>query len=606
MAGMNRPHGCNLLMLWALILLLWGLPTLLLGQSGVLGGRVWFDENANGIRELNESPLAGWPIYLQNGQQSVTQPDGSYVFPGLPAGEYTLAQGNTAGWQQSFPQPDITIADRFRWSHQLAAEQDGYVESVAIEPDPNGGTYVGGTFSGTVDLDPGAAVSLHATSGAAAFLVKLDAQGAYEWSRVASVGQSGRIAGIAQDVNGVYVVGYFQGATLDFSDDASGDAMANPGFYSLFVTHFKKDGSHGWTRVVGGPGSMTLGSDVAVDLRGGLYVTGRFNQSVDFDPGPGTRTIQARDNELFLMKLNTRDGLLAWVRTSRGLTLARGISLEVDPVRDRVLLTGAFRTYIDLYWGSGQAHLQSHGDWDTFSAALTQAGDLVWAHAISGSYSIVPYDSATDSSGNLYVTGMYTGSVDFDPGMGQDLRYYTNVAMGQSFLWKLDADGHHQWTQCYGSDQVGTAGTGVATDATGHVYSVGEVTDAFFDPNIVSGSDLFLAVYSAAGDTVSSTTLSDLHPSDVRDDWLYSFTPQRWRVACHPSGSVAVTGKLAGCVDLDPGVPEDLHCTQPEAVDAFILRFHGVSDAPGWTVQLGAGQTVQGLDFASYPADGTD
>lgn len=606
MAGMNRPYGCNPLMLWVLIFLLWGLPTLSLGQTGVLGGSVWFDENGNGIRELNESPLAGWPIHLQSGQQSVTQLDGSYVFPGLPAGEYTLTQGKTADWQQSFPQSDTAIADRFNWSRQLVAEQDGYVVSVAMETDPNGATYVGGIFSGTVDLDPGETVSLHAESGAGAFLVKLDAHGSYEWSRVTSVGESGRITGIAQDVNGVYVVGHFQSATLGFNDDVPGDAVVNPGFYSLFVAHFKRDGSHGWTRVVGGPGSMTLGSDVAVDLQGGLYVTGRFNRTVDFDPGPGTHTIQARDNELFLMKLDARDGLLAWVRTSRGLTLARGISLEVNPLQDTVLLTGAFRTYIDLYWGDGQAHLQSHGDWDTFSAAVTHTGDLVWAHTISGSYSIVPYDSAVDRSGNLYVTGMYTGSVDFDPGLGQDLRHYTNEAMGQSFLWKLDADGIHQWTQCYGSDQVGTAGTGVTTDAMGHVYCVGEVTEAVVDPNLVSNSDLFLAVYDDQGQMVSSSTLRGLYPSEVSDHWLYSFTPQLWRVACHPSGTVAVTGALRDCVDLDPGVPEVIHCTQPGAVDAFILHFHGFSDAPGWTVQLGPGQILQGLDFASYPVDATD
>jgi hypothetical protein len=590
-------------MLLVLAVFLWGLPTLSLGQPGSLQGWVWFDENANGLREQNESPLVGWPVQLQDGRQRLTQADGSYIFAQLPPGEYTLSQAHVNGWKQSFPQSQSADSAPLQWGGFLIAEDPGTVVTEVVESDPNGGVVLGGTFTGTVDLDPGEGVSLHSDKGVGAFVVKLNAEGWLEWSRVTSVGPSGRLAGIAQDANGLYVVGHFSSATLDFTPPSQDDALGNPGFYSLFVTHFKHDGTHGWTRVMGGAQSMTLGNDLASDGCGGLYVTGSFTQTVDFDPGPGIHNRQAGDNALFLLKLESHTGLMEWVRTSRGLTAARGIRVEADPVRNTVLLTGAYRTYIDLTWGDGQAHLQSHGDWDTFAACVTGEGNLTWTRTLSGSYSILPYDSALDRAGNLYVTGMYTGLVDFDPSMDQDLLHYTNEAMGQSFLWKLDPNGTYQWTQPYGDDQVATAGTGVTVDAMGRVTCVGERTDAHSDPNIGATSVLFLAVYGEQGDLLSVRTILDLHPADVSDSWLYSFRPQLWRVASHPNGAVTVTGPLSGCVDLDPGLNEAFHCTQEGAIDSFLIRLGAFQDAAAWTVQLEPGRTLGGLDFASYPVD---
>jgi hypothetical protein len=603
---MNRPGGINPLTLWVLVALATITPALLLGQQGTLQGRVWHDENANGLRDAHESPLAGRVIELQDGQRQVTQADGYYAFSELPAGPYTLSQVSPSDWRQSYPLSDISFGEQLTRTQLLTADTQGQTQILALAGDGRGGTYLGGTFSGTVDLDPGAGLDLHTENGTGVFVVKLDDQGGFAWSRAASVGAAGRLAAVVQDANGIYVIGHFQAPAFTFGGDAVDGAVANPGFYSLFVTHFKADGRPGWTRVLGGPGSMTLGNDLAVDGQGGLYLTGSFNQTVDFDPGPGTRNLQARGDEMFLVKLGAADGQLKWVRASRGLTQARGLCLGSDPLQGHVYLTGAFRTYIDLNWGDGQAHLQSHGDWDTFTASVTGEGSLRWARTISGSYSILPYDSAVDGAGNLYVAGMYTGSVDFDPGMGQDLRHYSYEAMGQAYLWKLDAAGDYQWTRTHGTEQEGTAGTGVAVDTMGRVYWVGESTAAYHDPNRVSHSDLFLTAYSEQGQLLSDGSLKDLVPADVLDTWLYSFTPRTWRVAVQPGGALDVTGPVRGCADLDPGPGDLFHCSASGASDAFLLRFGGSPEAAAWTVNLEPGQVVQGLDFASYPQGEAD
>jgi hypothetical protein len=71
-------------------------------------GIVWWDQNSNGIQELNEPPLAGWPAYLQRFSlefvgpiyTAYTDADGAYIFDSLACGRYGLwsrdGRGETA------------------------------------------------------------------------------------------------------------------------------------------------------------------------------------------------------------------------------------------------------------------------------------------------------------------------------------------------------------------------------------------------------------------------------------------------------------------------------------------------------------------------------
>ena len=75
-------------------------------------GLKWNDLNGDGIRDAGEPKLANWKIYLdsnQNGQWELGEPyritnaNGQYSFPDLPAGTYHVAEELKSGWQQTYP-----------------------------------------------------------------------------------------------------------------------------------------------------------------------------------------------------------------------------------------------------------------------------------------------------------------------------------------------------------------------------------------------------------------------------------------------------------------------------------------------------------------------
>ena len=87
---------------------------------------------------------------------------------------------------------------------------------------------------------------------------------------------------------------------------------------------------------------------------------------------------------------------------------------------------------------------------------------------------------AVDSSGNIYTTGFFRGTADFDPGVG-----VTNLtATGEidAFVSKLDSTGALIWAKSFGGDDE-IYSKSIAVDSSGNVYTAGYfIGTADFDP----------------------------------------------------------------------------------------------------------------------------
>jgi hypothetical protein len=119
---------------------------------------------------------------------------------------------------------------------------------------------------------------------------------------------------------------------------------------------------------------------------------------------------------------------------------------------------------------------------------------------------------AVDASGNMYVTGDFSGTADFDPGAGT--ANLTSAGSVDAFVVKLDASGTYVWARQFGgSDYDGSSG--VAVDGSGNTYVAGRfVGTADFDPsagtaNLTSAgmSNAFVVKLDALGKTVPATTI---------------------------------------------------------------------------------------------------
>lgn len=76
-----------------------------------ISGVKYEDQNKNGIRDQTEPKMAGWPIQLESPggyaiSETVTDRNGTYVFPGLQPGIYVIREVQQPEWNQSSPRSE--------------------------------------------------------------------------------------------------------------------------------------------------------------------------------------------------------------------------------------------------------------------------------------------------------------------------------------------------------------------------------------------------------------------------------------------------------------------------------------------------------------------
>jgi photosystem II stability/assembly factor-like uncharacterized protein len=111
--------------------------------TGTIQGTLWNDLNGNGLRDLGEPGLGGRTVFLDaNGNGTLdggeatatTGADGGYAFPALPAGNYSVAQVEPAGWVQTGPGAARATNAAAPAVWQSLGPEGGDVQKVAFSP----------------------------------------------------------------------------------------------------------------------------------------------------------------------------------------------------------------------------------------------------------------------------------------------------------------------------------------------------------------------------------------------------------------------------------------------------------------------------------------
>jgi hypothetical protein len=242
--------------------------------------------------------------------------------------------------------------------------------------------------------------------------------------------------------------------------DFGGGALASVGLQDVFLVKYSATGAHLWSRRFGGS-LVDVGSGVAVDSGGNIYVTGTFEGTAAF--GGGSLT-SAGGKDVFVAKY-TSAGSFVWSKRFGGSSHDYAGGIAVDGAGD-VAIAGRFQGSINF----GGGNLTSAGGEDAYLAKLSGAsGGHVWSKRFGGTSNDNAGGVDTDGLGNVVVTGYYSGSVDFGGGPLVSNTY-------DVFAAKYSPTGGYIWSRRYGDFNY-QFGSGVAAAPSGDVTLTGYFTN---------------------------------------------------------------------------------------------------------------------------------
>ncbi|PLW93351.1 MAG: hypothetical protein C0592_06415 [Marinilabiliales bacterium] len=331
-----------------------------------------------------------------------------------------------------------------------------------------------------------------------------------------------------------------------------------------------------WAKQMGGS-SYDIGYSINTDADGNIYTTGRFSGTVDFDPGTGDSSLtSAGGTDIFVQKLDV-NGDFVWVRQMSGTGNGTGYDITIDH-NGNILLTGFFDGTIDFDPGAGTSNFTTVAYDDIFVEKLNSNGDFMWAkHMGSTSYDY-GQSIATDINGNVYTTGNFRNTIDFDPGTGTN--NLTTAGSNDIFIQKLDSNGNFVWVKQIGSTSSDIAYS-ITTDAYGALYTTGNFQlTVDFDPGAgisnlteIGMGDVFILKLDTSGSLIWVRQMGG------------SSSESGMAISTDNMGNVLTTGTFRGTVDFDPGAG-NLDLTSAGLSDIFIQKL----DSSGgflWAKQMG-------------------
>lgn len=450
------------------------------------------------------------------------------------------------------------------WAKQLGGEYTDQATCLTI--DNSGNIIMAGIFHDIIDIDPGpGALNFTAVGLSDAFIVKLDANGNLIWANQTGSSAQDRINEIAVDASGnIYLTGRFEG-TMDFDPGTGIVNLTSAGSNDVYVQKLNTNGDLIWVKQLGGTSDESV-TALAIDNQGNVVVGGTFSGTADFDPGPGQDNMSPVGiYDVFITKLNV-DGDYIWARQFGGNSIESCTSIAIDG-NDNIHSIGWFVETANFDFPGGNATLTSVGNADVFIHKMDGNGNFSWVRQIGGTDSDTGESITVDATGNVYSTGFFEGTSDFDPSAGS----LNLTASGDKdlFVQKLDNNGVMLWSKISEGSSSSLAQTySVDLDASNNVYIAGVFLGTVdFEPG-QSGTSFT--------STDGSMFIQKLDENG-NFDWTKAFTGKGFarRVLVDDLDNIYSIGHFSSTVDFDPGnATFDLtpHVSSSQSADAYILK----------------------------------
>lgn len=445
---------------------------------------------------------------------------------------------------------------QFDWVKSIGSSGGEHVNSFVVNA--NRSLIVAGDFSGTVDFDAGQGVSNLTSNGRQdIFFAEYDTDGNLIWAKHFGGLVDEGIEEIKMDKEGnLFITGYFQ-KTVDF-DPGPGDYSLTTEFTSSFILKLDNDGNFIWA------GPMVAGVSVCdIDNEGNIILGGDFSGTKDFDPGPGTFMATTAQNrfDIFVVKLDN-DGNFIWMKQllNKFSPSPQEHGLKTDP-DNSIILGGNFAGTIDFDPGPETNDLASAGSDDAFLLKLDKNGNFIWVRQFGAGGGDKIGAVETDKHGNVFSTGAFYNTVDFDPGPSD--YFITTITNKRScFVLKLDGDGNFVYVKNFPGESFGQS---LTIDSSENLYIAGGLRGAVdLDPGpatyMISNKALFNVKLDANGNLVWANSFG-----------VHGFESVYCTIEVDILKNVYYASSFPGTVDFDPG-PSDYIVNSAGGWDAFILK----------------------------------
>lgn len=389
-----------------------------------------------------------------------------------------------------------------------------------------------------------------------------------DWAySLGSVGSSTATDMVLDAGGNIFLTGNFQNSVY-FDPGTNLHILTSVGDDDIFISRTSTSGQVLWAKRIGGPGKDHA-SSMAMDKEGNLILTGSFHGTADFDPSPNVFPLSAgAAGDAYITKLDENGEFLWAIKvTGDGFNEIRSVKTDAS---NNIFVTGLFEETADFDPTDGVATHASKGLEDIFLAKYSPEGQLIWVNTIGGPGSDTGREVTVTLTGNVWVAGHFSESVDFNP--KPDEAILTAHGLEDIFVATYTGQGDHIRSLRIGGEENDEV-NGIHMDPSGDILLTGRFRgNVDFNPSTFT---TFLA--SNGGDDGFVVKLS---PSGTFI-WARSFggedNDKGIDISADKRDNILVTGYFTGYADFYSGTTDSWALASGEE-DVFVLTLNSNGD----------------------------
>ena len=424
--------------------------------------------------------------------------------------------------------------------------QNDQFNIVDSEMDPNGNIIIAGTFAGVVDFDHGPHNRVDTADGIYdMFVAKYDPYGNMMWVHTLGNNNPEKIKAIDVDASGnIYAVGEFTRA-MDFDPGPGMRMLQVVGYADIFLWALKPNGDLLFAKSFG-DGSLESPNDISVNDFGEIVISGFFWGNPDMDPTMGYAPLFGNGmSDAFVLRLSAGGNIL-WARSFGGGDEDQALNVKLGNDQE-IYVQGFYKDSVDFDPDTNATevfYMDERVSGAGFFLHLSPIGTFKNAMSCP----IVPQHMELLNDTELYFSGYFSGTQDFDPDSTGTLSLSAVGAQTPLFAWKLDTAWTLRWAKMWGNASLGKNSMSLSRDgAEGIVLSSNFTSSIDLDPgngalnrNSNGMEDIFVAHLDSAGTLLYGET------------WGSSVTDYPGLAMVNSDGELYVGGRYNGTMDFDP------------------------------------------------------